>query len=525
MSRGDSSGLEIVNDWTPGAHPIALEVGARIVVGRLGECDVWLDHAAVSRRHAAISMTDAGALVEDLGSRHGTKLNGRPVRAGQPALLASGDVIQLGPCLLRVRAASSRVRTEAGDAAPEAVRTIVFGTRSGAEQALRVLIDVVRGIPTNGTIEEAGHMMLARLLAVTALERALMVRFDAARSDADILAQAGRTGGAVSRTVLSSATDPQRVAHLSQAIDIQAAASIAGAGVREVLCARIVAEGEDHLYLYLDSANARSSVDSAMAEFVGAAARICGLVIESFARRRLESLRLDVERAHLVQRRLLPSDEGSDGCLHWCLRSLPGAVLAGDFAGVAPRGDGSMLVWIGDVAGKGPAAAMLMATAQAWISASAARAESPAEIASSLNEFLFLKSDPEEFATVLIATIDREGVIRACDAGHGIAFSVRGENVEHLSIEGGPPLGLVPSVAYGMTTVGSLNGARFVLATDGVHEQRNLSGSVFDFARMTEALARSTSCAADVEGLIGALHGYAGDRFDDDVTVLSIGFQ
>lgn len=525
MSRGEPPGLELVNEWSPGAHPIALKPGVRIVVGRLGECDVWLDHAAVSRRHAAISVNDAGAVVEDLGSRHGTKLNGRTVRAGQPALLAAGDSIQLGPCLLRVRAAASRVRTEAGDAAPEAVRTIVFGTRGGAEQALRVLIDVVRGIPTDGTVEQAGHMMLARLLSVTALERGLMVRFDAARSDAEILAQAGRSGGAVSRTVLASAADAQRVAHLSQAMDIQSAASIAGAGVREVLCARITAEGEDQLYLYLDSSNSRSSVDAAMAEFVGAAARICGLVIESFARRRLESLRLDVERAHLVQRRLLPSDEGADGCIRWCLRSLPGATLAGDFAGVAPCGDGSMLVWIGDVAGKGPAAAMLMATAQAWISSAAGRNEEPAKIAASLNDFLFHKSEPEEFATVLIALVGRDGSVRACDAGHGIAFRAEGDVVERLEIEGGPPLGLVPGAEYGMTSIGPLGAARFVLATDGVHEQRNLGGNVFDFARMKEALAQSASCASDVEGLVGALRAYAGDRFDDDVTVLSVGMR
>lgn len=522
MTSGTGTTLELVNDWTPGSHPIALKKGARIVIGRQGDCDIWLDHGAVSRKHAVVECSDAGAAIDDLGSRHGTKVNSRPVRAGRPVMLGAGDVIQVGPCLLRVRSAASRVRTEAGDASPDAVRTIVFGAKAGAEQALRVLIDVVRNIPTDGTVEQAGRMVLERLLAVTGLERAIMVRFDAARSDAEILAQAGRSGGAVSRTVLASASDPQRVAHLSQTADIQAAASIAGTGVREVLCARIAAEGEEHLYLYLDSVQGRASVDAATAEFVGAAARICGLVIESFARRRLESLRLDVERAHLVQRRLLPHDEGSVGTVHWSMRSLPGAALAGDFAGVAERKDGSVLVWIGDVAGKGPAAAMLMATAQAWLSSSAMRLEAPAAIAQGLNDFLFARSDPEEFATLLIVLVDPDGALTACDAGHGLVFRVSGDRASRLEAAGGPPLGLVPEATYAESGIGSLLEGRLVLATDGVHEQRNAAGSTFDFSRIEQVLEQSKGTSGDVEALIRALHDFAGSRFDDDVTVLSL---
>jgi serine phosphatase RsbU (regulator of sigma subunit) len=522
MSRGESPGLELVNDWTPGAHPIPLRRGVRLVVGRLGDCDVWLDHPAVSRKHAVIECTDAGCSIDDFGSRHGTKVNSRPIRAGRPALLIDGDVVQLGPCLLRVRAAASRVRTEGGDASPEAVRTIVFGAKAGAEQALRVLIEVVRGLPSDGTIEHSGRMVLDRLLAVTGLERALMVRFNALRDDAEVLAQSGRSGGAISRTVLASAGDPQRVAHLSQATDIQAAVSIAGAGVREVLCARIVAEGEDHLYLYLDSVQTRSSVDSSIAEFVGAAARICGLMIESHARRRLEALRVDVERAHLVQRRLLPHDTGVAGGIGWSMRSLPGATLAGDFAGVAPRPDGSVLAWIGDVAGKGPAAAMLMATAQAWLSSSALRPDAPAAIAQGLNDFLFAHSDPEEFATLLIVLIDPTGAMTACDAGHGLVFRVSGDRASRLDAAGGPPLGLVPEATYAESEVGSLVEGRLVLATDGVHEQRNAAGSTFDFSRIEQVLEQSKGTSGDVEALIRALHDFAGSRFDDDVTVLSL---
>jgi hypothetical protein len=206
-------------------------------------------------------------------------VNGQFVRKGRPLELIEGDVVQVGPRILRVRAVTARIRAEGGGEPAGSVRTFTVGTDGGAEHALRVLIDVVRGIPADGTAEAAGRMVLEKLLSVTKLERALLVRFDPMRTDADILAAAGPEGRPVSRTVLASASDPQRVAHLSQStVDFQSAASIIGTGVREVLCARVVVEGDDQLYLYLDSAGLRAPVDAAMAELVGAAARVCGLV-------------------------------------------------------------------------------------------------------------------------------------------------------------------------------------------------------------------------------------------------------
>jgi hypothetical protein len=241
--------LEVVNESRPEAEPIVLRPGARLVIGRLSECDVFVEDPAVSRQHAVIAVAASGSIaIEDLGSRHGTRVNGQFVRKGRPMELGEGDVVQLGPRLLRIRAVTARVRAETGAESPDAVRTIAVGTHGGAEHALRVLIDVVRGIPAVGTTESAGRMLLEKLLSVTKLERALLVRFDPMRADADIIAGAGAEGRAVSRTVLASASDPLRVAHLSQsALNIQAAASIAGTGVREVLCARVVVEGDEQL--------------------------------------------------------------------------------------------------------------------------------------------------------------------------------------------------------------------------------------------------------------------------------------
>lgn len=84
---------------------IALRPGEN-VIGRDPRSHVWLDVAGVSRRHARISLSGANAVVEDLGSKNGTSVGGRPVT--KPATLADGDVIECGPVPLQFRRWSER---------------------------------------------------------------------------------------------------------------------------------------------------------------------------------------------------------------------------------------------------------------------------------------------------------------------------------------------------------------------------------------------------------------------------------
>ena len=80
------------------------------VIGRDPRCDVWLDAAGVSRRHARIVVTRGAATLEDLGSKNGTVLRNTPIGATMP--LRDGDVIQFGSVEARFRLWSERSSTE-----------------------------------------------------------------------------------------------------------------------------------------------------------------------------------------------------------------------------------------------------------------------------------------------------------------------------------------------------------------------------------------------------------------------------
>ena len=97
--HGGASGAALIAD----ERTFALAYGEN-VLGRDPATEVFLDDTAVSRRHARITVRGSQATLEDLGSKNGTFLGGKPVTA--PALLQDADAIHLGSVLLTVRLAN-----------------------------------------------------------------------------------------------------------------------------------------------------------------------------------------------------------------------------------------------------------------------------------------------------------------------------------------------------------------------------------------------------------------------------------
>ena len=87
---------------------ITLGVGENLF-GRDEEALVWIDSAAVSRRHARISIDESGAVLEDLGSKNGTYLGGTRIQS--PTRLESGDRIAIGPASMIFRVLNETAST------------------------------------------------------------------------------------------------------------------------------------------------------------------------------------------------------------------------------------------------------------------------------------------------------------------------------------------------------------------------------------------------------------------------------
>jgi Nif-specific regulatory protein len=93
------------------ASPREVEVQDDVVIGRARECDVCVLDETTSRRHARVALRDGRAVLEDLGSANGTRLNAEPVKG--PAVLFDGDVIEVGSVRLRFATAAAHDRPTA----------------------------------------------------------------------------------------------------------------------------------------------------------------------------------------------------------------------------------------------------------------------------------------------------------------------------------------------------------------------------------------------------------------------------
>jgi pSer/pThr/pTyr-binding forkhead associated (FHA) protein len=101
VSTVEQLSLEIVEGADAGRR---VDLVAPLTVGRAADADLALADELVSRRHARASLDDAGAVVEDLGSRNGTYVNGNQIHG--PTRLVPGDQLQLGVTLVELRSAT-----------------------------------------------------------------------------------------------------------------------------------------------------------------------------------------------------------------------------------------------------------------------------------------------------------------------------------------------------------------------------------------------------------------------------------
>ena len=528
--------LELTFPDSPDLVSVRVNHGESRTIGRATECAICLNNQSVSREHAVIRYDDEGLSIEDRKSKHGTRVNGVEIPAGMRLPIGEGDTVLCGPVRIEVERVYERVRTENLGAGGDGVRTVMLGTRAGSPKWIRELRDLMRKNLALGEREAAAQTILRQVLAVTGLERGMVVKGMGEGIDGRvaILARAGGEGGIVSRTVLSAAQDPSLVAQLSQNQNFQQAHSIIGSGVTETVCARVPVRSGEELFLYCDARKAPALPGDEVAEFVGFAAGLCALVFDGIEYRKLSEMRAHFERAASVQRRLLPERTGATGAISWALESIPAAPpdeatlaanVSGDIVGVATRPDGSTLAWIGDVCGHGMGAAILMSAAQSWLHAAAGRVEDPALTMTALNEFLYQHTEAYDFASLLVVSIAADGAVELCDGGHGHAFLVgaRGVSIVDIPAEaGGLVVGAAPDTAYRSLRLQLGAGERLVLATDGVGESKDEHGVEFGMDRILGALRDSRGAEDDVARMVKAVNAFAHGVRHDDLTVLSI---
>ena len=219
-------------------------------------------------------------------------------------------------------------------------------------------------------------------------------------------------------------------------------------------------------------------------------------------------LEAELEAAREVQQVILP--EQIDSIPGFAIESvyLPAQQVGGDFFQVVPIAAGGFLLVLGDVAGKGLPAAMLVSVMVGAIRATAEYTHAPQEVLSSLNERLLGRSRGG-FSTALAAYFSPDGFMEIANAGH-LSPYIDGQELE---LEGALPLGILGRSTYSVMGVQLAVGSRITFYSDGVVEAQSSTGELYGFDRSQQlATQPATEIAA------------AAKRFGqcDDITVVAI---
>jgi serine phosphatase RsbU (regulator of sigma subunit) len=216
----------------------------------------------------------------------------------------------------------------------------------------------------------------------------------------------------------------------------------------------------------------------------------------------------ELDAAREIQQRLVPASLPELAGYRLEAAYLPAQEVGGDFYQVLAQRDGSALIVVGDVSGKGLKAAMTGALAIGALRTLAAQELGPAALLSRLNRQIRDTQD-SGFITCLCTRITRDGTVTVANAGH-LAPYTRGEEVD---VESSLPLGLAQDVDYTETEFLLAPGDGLTLLSDGVVEAMNEAREMFGFERTRAMSGEPAHEIAEAARKFGQ---------EDDITVLTI---
>ena len=236
------------------------------------------------------------------------------------------------------------------------------------------------------------------------------------------------------------------------------------------------------------------------------------LLLRRFLRsqREREQWKLDIKQAQEVQQVLIPEELPHVPGLTIESEYRPARQVGGDFFQILPDpSDGSVLIVVGDVTGKGLQAGMLVALIVGAIRAEAAHGSDPLTALNALNQRLCGRG--QAHATCLALRIAADGKVKLANAGHLPPYL----NGNELPMEGALPLGMTESAEFSVMQFALAEGDTLLLMSDGVAEAQDEQGQLFGFERI-DAMLRKQVSAAEVAAAAQAFGQ------EDDISVLSV---
>jgi len=236
------------------------------------------------------------------------------------------------------------------------------------------------------------------------------------------------------------------------------------------------------------------------------------------------SLKNDLEIARDIQQAMLPSGVYSAPGVETVGSSRPANTVGGDFYDILPLVDGRLIVAVGDVAGKGSPAALLMALLLAMLRTLVDEKLEPADLVTRLNVQVCRHSPRSRFITLFYAVYQPlTGELTYVSAGHMPPLLLRRDGRCERLADGGIALGMFDHSTYTTGRAILDPDDMITVYSDGITEAENPAGQPFDEIGLETALqANARDSLSDISAaVVRAVERHTdATRFADDLTIL-----
>jgi serine phosphatase RsbU (regulator of sigma subunit) len=527
-------------------------------IGRQAGNELTLRDSRVSRQQSQILIENGNLVLEDMGSRHGTFVNGEKILRHE---LKPKDCIDFGlsdSYRLEFLGEGATVQELMGK-----VEALAPG-QSGPHELhhLGVLLDVARTLGTGLSLSDILTSVLDAAIQVTRTERGMMFLTNASSGELQmIVARDARKSTLrpdqmqVSQSVVKRVAKSRRELIVSDMGDETAGAGAGGMAHQDSMArlelrtvvavpidklptieafdATITSRQGDLLgVLYMDSRSPSSAFSDLDRQVLRTLAHEAATVVENarlFAASR-DKARLDheIEIASQIQRRLLPKTMPDQPDVAVAGSTLACYSVGGDCFDVIKLENGRHGFFVGDVAGKGVSAALLATLLQGVFFTTAAMDIALPNVFSRVNQYLCERSGDERYATAFYGVLDKTGKFEYVNAGHVPPLVRRKSGALDALAAANFPVGMFDEAEYESGHVQLEPGDFLVIYSDGVSEAVNVKNEFFEETRLRLLLEQFQGQTVQelADAIREGLKAYTeGAPQSDDITILAVHYK
>ncbi|MSR29910.1 MAG: FHA domain-containing protein [Gemmataceae bacterium] len=548
--------LKVVKGYNEGReYPLE---GEKFSLGRSPDCQIVIPVTSVSREHAYITRVKAQFFIEDNKSKNGTFINNQQIAS--KVLLKNNDQIRicdfvlafnqpLAPTVNYPEPASEE--DDGGEVPSSTVQATINASNqqlleTQPAEKLRLLLEITSTL--------AKVLQLDQLLPT--IVDCMFQLFKQADRCFIILADA-TTNKFIPKVIRTRRQNDEANARFSKSIvrqcleenqaflsddassdsRVQSSQSVVDFRIRSVMCVPLTAvDGKPFGVIQVDTQDRSKKFTQDDLKLLWGVANQSGAALENakFHQNSLsqERIKRDLELANQVQLSFLPTSFPKIPHFEFAAHYQPAQQVGGDYYGFVPLKDNCMAVTVGDVAGKGVAAALFMAKLSSETRLALITEPTPKDAIIKLNEVLYPHtSQLDRFVTLITAILNPESnTVSLVNAGHMSPLLIKGDGstpLDSVPMEtAGLPLGIMDSFPYESVDFILKPGEAILMYSDGVPDAMSVANVAFGTKGLLDCLTgcKDTSPHNVLNCVVNAIRNHTVGRQypHDDITIVAV---